>query len=122
MQRVGEKSCKFTLVNNYRTSANILNAMDTYFHAWAKEGLINYDASLVPLNINTGEIKMLEGRSKEELPDQIAEVVSNRLNELVKRVETSGKKPTEKDRVVVLTRTNAELNTISALLRRKKII
>ncbi len=121
MAKLGKKSSKFTLVNNYRTCANILDVMGDYFHAWAKEDLIKYDASLIPLNTNQGDIRMIEGRSKEELPDQIVDIVNRRLNELVDRVKKSNKEPSEKDRVVILTRTNQELNNISALLKKYKI-
>ena len=121
MGKLGKESKKFALVNNYRTCGNILDEMGDYFSAWAKKDLIKFDAALVPLNPNKGDLKMLDGRSKEEIQDQIVEVVNRRLDELIKRVEKSGKEPTEKDRVVLLTRTNDELSALGNLLKKNKI-
>ena len=32
----------FELVNNYRTSASVLQKMDRYFKMWGKEGYLHY--------------------------------------------------------------------------------
>ena len=71
----------FILVNNYRTSANVLNTMDHYFKLWSTFGLLQYDKAVVPFNQMPGDISMLQAKTKkEELEAQIAEVVSDELD------------------------------------------
>lgn len=120
---VGAKSAReFILKNNYRTAANIMNRMDTYFAQWGQDGLLKYDGPVIPFNQTDGNMKMLPGSlDQEEESDLIAQVAAEQLDALVARINTSGKQPTEKDRVVMLTRTNSELKSLGALLRAKRI-
>lgn len=111
----------FTLVNNYRTAAVVLNEMDTYFRAWGQMGKLQYDKSVIPFNRENGRFCIIPGEKKNFQDEQIAEVISEELNRMVASVQGSGKEPNEKKRVVVLTRSNTELDQLAANLRRHKI-
>ncbi|WP_207648546.1 exodeoxyribonuclease V subunit beta [Butyrivibrio sp. INlla16] len=68
----------------------------------------------------------MKGKSRNNDPTQpsgeeIANITWDALDNLVKRIEESGKEPSEKDRVVLLTRTNNQLDELSMLLRKNKI-
>lgn len=111
----------FNLINNYRTAAGVLSRMDDYFFNWARKGVLKYDKAVVPFNKNQGKIKMVQSVSKETDPDQLTEIVSKELDALIKKVESSEKEPNEKNRVVLLTRSNRELSELSGILRKAKI-
>ena len=99
-----------------------MNRMNTYFKQWGKDGLLKYDGPVVPFNKTRGTMRMIEGcRNQEEENDLIGDVVKKQLDRLIAYDEASGKKPNEKQRVVMLTRTNYELENLASLLRRKKI-
>ena len=112
---------QFTLINNYRTAAGVLNRMDDYFFTWARQGFLSYDKSVVPFNPKEGKIKMISSDSKKTDPDQLSGIVSQELDALIAKVEASGKELSEKNRVVLLTRSNAELSNLSMILRKAKI-
>lgn len=116
-----KKPVKFTLVNNYRTAKGVLSKMDDYFFAWARRGLLRYDKAVIPFNANQGQIKMIPSNTKRTDPDQLASIVSQELDKLIAKVETSGREPNEKNRVVLLTRSNKELNDLAIILKKAKI-
>lgn len=116
-----KKPVEFTLINNYRTAAGVLNRMDDYFFTWARQGILKYDKSVIPFNQKQGKIKMIPSVTKETDPDQLAEIVSQELDSLIAKVEASDKEPNEKNRVVLLTRSNKELTKLSMILRKAKI-
>jgi len=116
---------EYTLVNNYRTSASVLNRMDQYFKVWGQMGQLQYDKPVIPFNQDPGSMRMVHGKKSSQMDtqaeDQIARIASDSLNELVARVEESGKPANEKTRVVMLTRSNNELRQLSRILRKNQI-
>lgn len=116
---------EYTLVNNYRTSASVLNRMDQYFKVWGQMDQLQYDKPVIPFNQDPGSMRMIHGKKSSQLDtqaeDQIARIASDSLNELVARVEESGKPVNEKTRVVMLTRSNNELRQLSRILRKNRI-
>lgn len=123
LREVEAKPAKnFILVNNYRTAANIMNRMNVYFEQWGQDGLLKYDGPVVPFHKENGTMKMLAGYRDQEMENEmIVEIARQQLEILIDKVEGSGKKPSEKDRVVMLTRTNGELQKLAELLRINKI-
>lgn len=123
LREAGAKPAQnYILVNNYRTAANIMNRMNEYFKRWGELGLLKYDGPVRPFKQIEGYMKMIPAPiSKEEETDFIVEIVREQLDCLKKKVESSGKVPSEKDRVTILTRTNRELKDITALLKKNKI-
>ena len=113
---------KFTLVNNYRTAAGVLQEMDPYFREWGKMGRLQYEKPVIPFNHQAGCFSLIPGETKKELAEQqIQDVVNGEWERMVQKMKTGGEKPTEKDRVVVLTRTNRQLSRVAGLLRSAKI-
>lgn len=122
MEEMGlKKPVEFTLINNYRTAAGVLNRMDDYFFTWARQGVLNYDKAVIPFNNKQGKIKMIPSVTRETDPDQLSAIVSHELDALIAKVEASDKKPNEKNRVVLLTRSNKELSELAMILRKAKI-
>lgn len=123
LKSVGAKpASEFILRNNYRTAANIMNRMDTYFAQWGCDGLLKYDGPVIPFNQTEGTMKMIPGCTKpEEEEELIVQVAGEQLDSLIAKVESAGGKANEKTRVVMLTRTNAELKNLGRLLRNKRI-
>lgn len=123
LKEIGSKPAKnFVLINNYRTAANIMNRMNDYFEQWGYDGLLKYDGPVVPFNKTVGTMKMIEGyKDKAKESALIVELAKKRLDILIEDIESSGRKPSEKDRVVMLTRTNRQLKNLVSLLRNNKI-
>ncbi|MBR3245928.1 MAG: UvrD-helicase domain-containing protein [Parasporobacterium sp.] len=111
----------FALVNNYRTAAGVLNNLGGYFQAWGNIGRLQYNKPVIPFNRKEGHFEIIPGEKKDFADQQIADVVNAELNKLVEKINSSGRKPSEKNRVVVLTRTNKELTKVSGILRAAKI-
>lgn len=112
---------EFTLVNNYRTSASVLNKMDDYFKVWGSMGKLPYAKPAVSFNKEPGRISMIHGEIKDMADNQIAQIASRELDALIERVENSGKEANDKTRVVMLTRSNSELRQLAGILRKNKI-
>ena len=116
---------EYTLVNNYRTSASVLNRMDDYFKVWGQMDQLQYEKPVIPFNQDPGSIRMIHGvnsnQTDKQAEEQIARIASDSLNKLIARVEESGKPANEKTRVVMLTRSNNELRQLSRILRRNRI-
>lgn len=123
LDQVGAKPAKeFILINNYRTASNIMDRMNRYFEQWGNDRLLKYDGPVVPFNDELGVMRMIPGSKDQKEEDElIAQTARNALDDLIERVKNSGKKPNEKTRVVMLTRTNTELTALGDILRRNKI-
>ena len=111
----------FTLVNNYRTAAGVLNSMSQYFRAWSDMGQLQYGKPVVPFNKDSGRFCIIPGEKKDEFEEQIARIISEELDRLISNAESRNQEPTEKNRVVVLTRTNSQLDMLAGILRKHKI-
>lgn len=111
----------FALVNNYRTAAGVLNSMSQYFRAWSDMGQLQYGKPVVPFNKDSGRFCIIPGEKKDEFEEQIARIISEELDRLISNVESRNQEPTEKNRVVVLTRTNSQLDMLAGILRKHKI-
>ena len=123
LKEAGAKSPRnYILINNYRTASNIMNRMNDYFAQWGRDGLLKYDGPVVPFHKETGSMKMIPGYRSQEMENAlIVKTAKEQLDQLIEKVEKSGKKPSAKTRVVMLTRTNGELKKLADLLRRSKI-
>ena len=115
------KPITFTLVNNYRTAKNVLVAMDEYFKVWASDGNLDYKKSVRAFNDEQGVIKMYASAGSYNLEEQFCNTAKNALTTRNERLLKKDKTPTEKDRVVVLCRTNRQLNDLSKICRMNHI-
>lgn len=123
LKEIGAKQTKnYILKNNYRTASNIMERMDTYFAQWGEDKLLKYDGPVIPFNKEVGEIRMVPGYIDIILENQlIVETAKEYLEKIINKVQASGRKPNEKNRVVMLTRTNFQLKSLASLLRKNKI-
>ena len=115
------KPKKFSLVNNYRTAAGVLDRLNDYFNVWGQMGLLKYDSPVRAFNSECGNVRMIRAGQQDELDSQIAEIVSEELNKLIDAVENNEKKADTKTRIAILTRSNKELNKLAYILERNKI-
>lgn len=106
----------FTLINNYRTSADILYQLDGMFKEWTSRDLLVYDKSVVPFNTEPGEFRVLETEGKEFDGLAFCELVQDSLDNLKKYIDRNNIVPAEKHRVVVLARSNNQLAELKKLL------
>lgn len=114
----------FELVNNYRTSAEVLDKMDRYFKIWGKEGYLQYEKSVIPFNSRKGicQMQYFNGKADtQEYAEKVAAIASERLNDLIQRVKDENIEPNEKTRVVLLARTHREVARCARIMRRNKI-
>ena len=117
-----KKPANFELVNNYRTSASVLQIMDRYFKVWGKLGYLQYEKSVIPFNPYDGICKMIHVDEKSiGFEDKIAEISNRCLEDLRKRIEEGNQNSNEKARVVILGRTHNEVNRCAGILRRNRI-
>lgn len=123
LSQFNEKSARsFVLINNYRTAANIMNRMNKYFAQWSSDGLLKDDGPVVPFHQKPGTIQMIpSGTDPAKADALIVQTVREQLDRLAEELEQSGKKPSAKDRVVLLTRTNSQLQKLTALLKENRV-
>lgn len=77
---------KFTLKNNYRTSAEVMETLDECFAVWDEMGLLQYESSVIPFNHAKGRMRLIRGEDKERLNRQIVCAVSEELESLMERI------------------------------------
>ncbi len=107
----------FSLRNNYRTCANIMQVMEEYFFAWSKEGLLRYDEAVRPFNTKTGTVSMEFFEKKDELPGKTLAAIDTALNDLEMEVRSGRQKVSDQTKVAVLVRGNRKAAEIAALCR-----
>lgn len=106
----------FTLINNYRTSSDIMYQLDSLFKKWTHKDLLVYDKSVVPFNTEAGEFRVLETEGKDFDELAFCDVVRDSLDNLKSYIERNDITPAEKHRVVVLTRSNFQLAELKRIL------
>ena len=107
----------FSLRNNYRTCANIMQVMEEYFFAWASDGLLRYDEAVRPFNTKTGTVSMEFFEKKDELPGKTLDAIDTALNDLEMEVRSGRQKVSDQTKVAVLVRGNRKAAEIAALCR-----
>lgn len=96
----------FELVNNYRTSANLMRAMEKYFSGWDKLGYLDYKTMVRPFNTNHGSlnIEQYDYTSERDVTDINA--IADALNELELNVKNGNIKDMGKAKAAVIVRGN----------------
>ena len=108
----------FSLRNNYRTCANIMQVMERYFFAWSKEGLLRYDEAVRPFNSNVGSVEMEYIENKSSVDRQTMDLINGALSDLEMDIRSGRKKVTDKAKVAVLVRGNNKAAEIAKLCRK----
>lgn len=110
---------EINLVNNYRTSCNVLDEFNRYFSDWAIREVLSYSAPVKGCNTSEGNVKFTENFSKYFDEEIFIREVNEAFDEFNSRI--SEKTITDSDRVTVLTRTNRQLLQISDICEKYKI-
>lgn len=107
----------FTLTSNYRTAAGVLEMLDLCFQTWRDSGYLSYDSAVVPFRKEEGSFRMIRGEKGRKAEEQMVQVVKEEWKRFKERMQQSGKQPGPKEKVVVLTRSNYELEKAAELLK-----
>lgn len=110
----------FTLINNYRTASNVMTEMDEYFKQWDYDGILQYEEPVVPFNKQKGVLRMYASAGKNSFDQEFVKIANAALEDLAERLGEETEQ-NEKNRVVVLTRSNFQLNQIAAICKKNKI-
>ena len=110
---------QFALINNYRTSKYILDRMNFYFDCWAKEGLLSYKDHVYACNNSEGSFEFFQSIKKGLDEEKFAEEARLSLQQLSERYDPQ--KSPESQKVVILTRSNRQLNRIAEVCDAFKI-
>lgn len=110
---IGKGAIEFTLLRNYRTSADILQKLDPMFRDWETNEMLDYGKSLIPQKKHHGSIDIRHVVDNRDIIR--SETIKTLRRALQECCEDAREKGTEEDptqRVTVLTRTNYELHRI----------
>lgn len=103
----------YELVNNYRTSKELMTQVERYFFAWNKMGLIDYKVGVRPFNTSKGVLRIKSFRSKADQNDVDMAAIENALDDLELRVRKGIVKDDSKAKVAVIVRGNARAMELS---------
>ena len=107
------KPNEFTLIRNYRTSADILSALDPIFRNLERQQYLDYGVSLLPQKNHPGickirPVRMSENAYRKETIDTLKQL----LEDQIAYAEANGMTKDPSQHVTVLTRTNFQLAQI----------
>ena len=107
------KPNQFTLIRNYRTSADVLGALDPVFRSLEKQKLLDYGKSLIPQKHHAGQCNMRHVRlSNNVIQEETIKTLRLLLADCTANADANGTRKEVTQHVTVLTRTNFQLNTI----------
>lgn len=110
----------FSLVNNYRTSPDILNLLSPCFRKWSRSDMLRYDSDVYAFRTDIDGTCEFEIITKDDpFEDILVGRLNSALNDLASRVNPG--KVRESDKVVVLTRTNSESIKLSQICKKNGI-
>ena len=107
-----------------------MDRLHLLFNNWSKGNFLSYEIGVRAFNegfsgvleiIDIGRDRTTRKADAETEEEAITEVSKRMLDDLISRIETQGQTPKAKDRVVILTRTNFELEKIAGVLRRNRV-
>lgn len=108
-----EHSQKEVLVDNYRTSADVLDAIQPLFSKWAAEGIFKYNEAMSPQRFFDGRANATPViKQTEAIESEFVKVARQCLNDCKQYTEENGLQSSKSQKVMVLTRTNWELKKI----------
>lgn len=120
----------FYLYNNYRTTVSLMDRLHLLFNNWSKNNFLNYEIGVKAYNKGfDGMLEIIDierdrttKKAVSEIEEEAIASASKRLlDDLISRIEKRKEAPKARDRVVVLTRTNFELEKVASVLRRNRI-
>lgn len=124
----------YYLQRNYRTSAKLLEEMDSYFSCWGKKGYLSYQTStgnsdqLIGTFKGEEELPLTIDNRKEEQKEQMRKHIILFIRErfkMIKEINTQrreSEEEAEKEKFAVLTRTIDEARLISTWCKEEKLL
>lgn len=115
------KIFSFALRNNYRTAPAVMTAFERYFQKWAELGCLPQAQPSVPCRHIDGSIEFIRTYMRGFDEKSFVDIVRGAVEDLRKYCAETGSAISEKNRVVILTRTNKQLAEIAQLLDKHQI-
>jgi len=117
----GQELDNYALVRNYRTSKDILAELHNLFLRHGEKNLLRYREPLIPQKLFPGKFSIHHSRFTKGLPDILATVLTNALENCKAEACRNKTENDEKQHVTVLSRTNYQIEMVGKLCREKKI-
>ena len=111
----------FALKNNYRTAPSVMKAFNRYFQKWAEIGYLSYAQPSVACKEITGDTEFVRTYSRGLDENEFIETVKDAVDDFRRHCAKTGAVINEKNRVVILARTNRQLLEVAQLLDRHQI-
>lgn len=103
------------LVDNYRTSADVLNAIQPLFSKWAADGIFKYNEAMSPQKFFDGIANATPViKQNNVLEAEFIRVAKECLDDCRQYTEAHNLQKSKNQKVMVLTRTNRELKKVEA--------
>lgn len=117
----GVRHYSFALKNNYRTAPAVMNTFNRYFQKWAEIGCLSYaQPSVACKNIN-GSAEFVRTFSRGLDEREFVDTVKMSLEDFSNHCVQTGTSISEKNRVVILARTNRQLIEVAQILDKHQI-
>lgn len=121
-QNTNIKPNEFTLIRNYRTSHDVLNALEPIFRHLENEKLLDYGKSLVAQKHHPGQCNMRHvRRANNVIQEQTVNKLRETLADCEQHAKATGKTEDPTQHVTVLVRTNYQLSLIGQWCEEAKI-
>lgn len=111
----------FALKNNYRTAPAVMNTFNRYFQKWAEIGCLSYAQPPVACKHIDGSTEFIRTYSRGLDEREFVDAVKNALADFRNHCERTGTSINEKNRVVILARTNRQLIEVAQILDKHQI-
>ena len=106
----------FALKNNYRTAPVVMNTFNRYFQKWAEIGYLSYAHPSVACKQIDGDAEFIRTYSRGLDEREFIDSVKDALADFGSHCAKTGATINEKNRVVILARTNRQLIEVAQLL------
>lgn len=112
-QNTSVKPNEFTLIRNYRTSQDVLAALEPVFRHLENEKLLDYGSSLVAQKHHPGQCNFCHvRRANKVIQEKTIDKIRAALADCVQYAQATGKMEDPSQHVTVLVRTNFQLSQI----------
>jgi len=113
---------KFSLVRNYRTSADILQKIDHVFRSWEQKGIFDYGVTLKAQKKHAGNYRVRRIlKKKTVIESNCIDLIQECLKDCIRDAKNKESYSEKSQRVAILTRTNFQLDTIAAWCEKANI-
>ena len=112
---------QFELINNYRTAPNVMDAFEKCFVKWSRGDLLTSAEAVRPCHKNQGVFRVVRSTRKSLDERTFIDELKPLMQDFRKRCKEQGLQANEKNRIVVLTRTNRQVSEVARILDKYRI-